>query len=124
MLPPSVTEGQNGRWVQGQDSTLTFKSDAAFHDFIRVLVDGKELDASCYELAEDSIIVTLKTEYLATLTAETHTIAIQSAYGTASAEFTVLEKSIDNETIFQWIIRLLAWIKNVLALFSFISNII
>ena len=95
MLAPSVTEGQNGNWKPDEGGTLTFKSDAAFSDFIRVLVDGKEIDEKTYELNEGSIIVTLKADYLATLPAGTHTLGIESAAGTASTEFTVTAKTED-----------------------------
>ncbi len=95
MLAPSVTEGQDGTWKPDEGGTLAFKSDAAFSDFIRVLVDGKETPAKYYELKEGSIIVTLKADYLATLPAGTHTLGIESSTGTASTEFTVTAKTED-----------------------------
>jgi hypothetical protein len=95
ILAPSVTEGQNSYWKPDVGGTLTFRSDAAFRDFISVLVDGKVIDAKYYELKEGSIIVTLKADYLATLPAGTHTIGIQSVTGTASTEFTVAAKADD-----------------------------
>ena len=95
MLAPSVTEGQNATWKPDEGGTLTFRSDAAFSDFIRVLVDGKEIDAQYYELKEGSIIVTLKADYLATLPVGIHTLGIQSSTGTASTEFTITAKTED-----------------------------
>lgn len=91
-IPPEIIEGENGQWKQGENSTLTFRSNAAFDDFVGVLVDGELIDASCYDLEEGSIVVTLKAGYLATLSVGTHTIGIQSATGTAWAQFTIVEK--------------------------------
>lgn len=44
-------------------------------------------------MAEGSIIVTLKAEYLATLSAGEHTVVIRSATGDAAAKFTILPKA-------------------------------
>lgn len=93
MLAPTVIEGQNASYDPNKGGTLTFRSDAAFSDFVAVLVDGIVIDASNYEVREGSIVVTLKADYLATLSAGKHTIGIKSASGIATAEFTVAEKT-------------------------------
>ena len=91
-LAPRITEGQASEWKQDGIKALAFRSNAAFSDFIRVLVNGKVIDAKYYDIKEGSIIVTLKADYLATLPAGTHTIGIQSTTGIASAEFAVAAK--------------------------------
>lgn len=53
-------------------------------------MDGRDVDASNYTVAEGSTIVTLKPSYLETLSAGKHTLAIVSDTGTAETEFTVL----------------------------------
>lgn len=88
-IAPAIVEGKENVWNPTDGGTITFKSDAAFADFIRVTVDGIELDAANYELSEGSIIVTLKEEYLETLTVGTHILGIESVSGTAFTEFTV-----------------------------------
>lgn len=93
MLAPTVTEGQNGKWKPEEGGTLSFKSDAAFADFLSVLIDGNVIDAQYYVLEEDNITITLNADYLATLTAGTHTLGIQSASGTATTEFSIEEKT-------------------------------
>ena len=78
---------------------LTFKSNAAFSDFIRVELDGKTLDEKYYTVKEGSTVVTLKADYVATLSAGEHTIGIVSESGTATTTFTVNAKAVvDNDT--------------------------
>ena len=85
-----IIEGANGKWQKGSEDALSFTSNAAFADFLKVQVDGKDLDASNYTVEEGSTIVTLKPSYLETLSAGKHTLAIVSDTGTAETEFTVV----------------------------------
>ena len=62
-LAPSIIDGRNAKWNKGGESNLTFKSDAAFSDFVEVLVDGKTITAENYEKREGSIIIELKASY-------------------------------------------------------------
>ena len=84
-----IIEGANGTWQKGSKDGLSFTSNAAFADFLKVQVDGKDVAASNYAVKEGSTIVTLKADYLNTLTAGRHTVSIVSANGTATAEFTI-----------------------------------
>lgn len=88
-LAPTIIEGMNGRWNKGCEDALMFRSDAAYEDFIEVLVDGEVISADNYTAREGSIIVELKADYLASLTEGEHTITIRSASGDATARFTV-----------------------------------
>lgn len=85
-----IIEGANGKWQKGSEDGLSFTSNAAFADFQKVQVDGKDLDASNYAVKEGSTVVTLKASYLETLPVGKHTLAIVSDTGTAETEFTVL----------------------------------
>lgn len=85
-----ITTGANGTWQKGTKDGLSFTSNAAFADFQKVSVDGKDLDASSYTVEEGSTIVTLQSSYLDTLSVGKHTLAIVSDTGTAETEFTVL----------------------------------
>ena len=84
-----IIKGENSTWQKGGKDGLSFTSSAAFADFLKVQVDGKDIDASDYTVKEGSTIVTLKAEYLETLPAGSHTLAIVSKIGTASTEFTI-----------------------------------
>ena len=88
-LAPSITDGSNAKWGKGDENGLTFKSDAAFSDFVEVLVDGKTIAAENYEKREGSIVIQLKASYLATLAAGEHTLTIRSASGDATTKFTI-----------------------------------
>ncbi len=98
MLPPEVIEGQNSSWKPHEGGTLYFRSNAAFSDFISVLVNGKVVDSKYYELKEGSIIVMLKPEYLATLPTGTYTLGIKSVTGIASTQFTIMAKEEGKES--------------------------
>lgn len=88
-LAPTIVEGANGKYQSGGNTDLTFRSDASFEDFLSVSVDGKVLDATQYTLREGSILVTLKADYLSTLSVGQHTLGVTSASGTAETVFTV-----------------------------------
>lgn len=68
---------------------LVFVSDAELDTFVRVEVDGSVLDDQSYTLEAGSTKVTLKPEYLETLSDGKHTVTVVSDAGTASAQFYV-----------------------------------
>ena len=88
-LAPTIVEGANGKHQTGGNTDLTFRSDASFEDFLSVSVDGKVLDKNQYTLREGSILVTLKADYLSTLSVGQHTLGVTSVSGTAETVFTV-----------------------------------
>ena len=88
-LAPTIVEGANGKYQSGGNTDLTFRSNASFEDFLSVSVDGKVLDKNQYTLREGSILVTLKADYLSTLSVGQHTLGVTSASGTAETVFTV-----------------------------------
>ena len=97
-LPPEIIEGKGQSMTEGEKKAMSFKSNAAFSDFIGVEVDGRTLDEKNYTATEGSTVVTLKEEYAAALPAGEHTIGIVSANGTASTAFTVTAKQTETET--------------------------
>ena len=97
-LPPEIIEGNNATVNNGEKKSLTFRSNAAFADFIRVELDGKTLDEKDYTKAEGSIIVTLNNNFVSTLSVGEHMLGIVSESGTATAKFTVKASEIPNES--------------------------
>ena len=97
-VPPEIIEGNNATVNNGEKKSLTFRSNAAFADFIRVELDGKTLDEKAYTKAEGSIIVTLNNNFVSTLSVGEHTLGIVSESGTATAKFTVKASEIPNES--------------------------
>ncbi len=92
-LPPEIIDGIGQSITEGEKKELSFTSNAAFSDFIRVELDGKTLDEKNYTVKEGSTVVTLKADYAAALSAGEHTIGIVSESGIATATFTVSEKT-------------------------------
>ena len=88
-LTPTIISGNNSSWNTSSNDGLTFTSNAEYEDFLKVLVDGQEVDSKYYTVKEGSTIVTLKPEYLKTLSVGKHTFAIVSNTGTAMTEFTI-----------------------------------
>ena len=93
-----IIDGANGKHTIGKDGTLTFRSNAPFSEFKTVLVDGVIVDPSNYDVSEGSTIVRLKQSFLDTLSKGSHTIAIQSIGGTATANFSVTASSNSGNT--------------------------
>ena len=90
-LKPSITEGNNASVDASAAVAATFRSDAAYSDFIRVEVDGRQLvENKEFSVREGSIIITLKPEFIKGLSAGRHTLEIVSASGTAATDFTVV----------------------------------
>ncbi|MEG0842231.1 MAG: hypothetical protein RSF69_06820 [Erysipelotrichaceae bacterium] len=86
-VEPTMSEGSNQTIKEGNDAT--FKSNAELKDFIKVLVDGKDVDKNNFEVKSGSTIVTLKKSYLNTLTEGSHTLEIVSKNGSAKTSFTI-----------------------------------
>ena len=95
-LPPEIIKGKGQSIVAGENKEVSFTSNAAFSDFLRVELDGKTLDEKYYTVKEGSTVVTLKADYVATLSVGEHTIGIVSASGTATTTFTVNAKPENN----------------------------
>lgn len=101
-LAPSILDGANSEWRKGDENGLTFSSDAAFSDFVEVLVDGKPVASENYERQGGGIIVELKASYLETLAEGEHTLTIRSASGDATTRFTIAASNSTNAWV--WII--------------------
>lgn len=84
---PVIIKGANGQWQKGIKDGLSFTSNAAFAHFLKVQVDGEDLDNTNYAVSEGSTIVTLYSEYLETLSVGTHTLAVISETGSAVTKF-------------------------------------
>ena len=101
-LAPKIIAGDGATVTEGEKKALSFTSDAAFEDFLRVEVDGKTVNESSYTVKSGSTVVTLNADYVATLSVGEHTLGIVSESGTAAAKFTVNKKAaemtVDNST--------------------------
>lgn len=86
---PSIIEGAKQQWKAGTKEPARFRSNAEFEEFVKVLLDEKEVDPNNYLVYAGSTIVELKADYLKSLSAGEHTFSIVSKNGTASTAFTV-----------------------------------
>lgn len=95
---PAIIKGANGIWQKGGKEGLSFTSNADFAEFVKVQVDGKDLNKANYEIKEGSTVVTLKASYLETLPAGAHLVSIVSDTGIASTKFTIKADGAGEET--------------------------
>ena len=84
-----VIEGANGSWTQNTDGTLKVRANGDFSKFTGVKVDGTPVDAKNYTAVSGSTIVTLKSEYLRTLSEGSHTLTFIYVDGECSTKFAV-----------------------------------
>ena len=84
-----IVEGANGTWTQNSDGTLTVRANGEFGKFTGVKVDNVLIDAKNYTAISGSTIVTLKNDYLKTLSAGKHKLTVLYTDGECSANFEV-----------------------------------
>ena len=84
-----ILDGANTSWEQNSDGSLSIRGSGAISKFVGVKVDGNLVDVRNYTVKEGSTIVTLKADYLNTLSVGNHTFEIMWTDGTASTRFTV-----------------------------------
>ena len=96
--------GENGEWTKGSNEALDFKIECKNpnasnwnHNVVGVLVDGKQLETTDYDLRFGSVIVSLKPEYLETLAVGEHTLTVEFPDGSVSTKFTVKEKGTEKD---------------------------
>ncbi|MGN1154776.1 MAG: X2-like carbohydrate binding domain-containing protein [Agathobacter sp.] len=90
-------EGANGSWIQNSNGTLTFRVNGDFNKFTGVKVDDTLIDAKNYTAESGSTIVSLKEEYLKTLSAGKHSLTILFNDGEGSTSFEINEDANQNE---------------------------
>lgn len=95
---PKFVSGANQEWTKGSKDGLTFKIDTDIKEFKKVLVDGKELKDTDYDIKSGSTILTLKPSFLDTLSAGKHKIRFEFNTGSVEAYFTVKDKENSSQT--------------------------
>jgi hypothetical protein len=93
------TEGANQTYTIDESKNATFRIDADYSLFTnKVYVDNKLVDSTNYDSKSGSTVITLKDEYLKTLSVGEHTLKVTfSDNGEATTKFTIKEKQ-QNET--------------------------
>ena len=85
----AITEGTGSSYALQSGNSLTVRGNGDFSKFTGIKVDGVQIGAENYEAKSGSTIVTLKSSYLDTLTAGTHSLEILWTDGSASTVFTI-----------------------------------
>lgn len=87
--PYAITEGTGSSYTLQSGNSLTVRGNGDFSKFTGIKVDGVQIGAENYEAKSGSTIVTLKSSYLDTLAAGTHSLEILWTDGSASTVFTI-----------------------------------
>lgn len=94
----TITAGAGGTHELSTDGTLTITCDGALDKLTGIYVDDKFVDAANYTLKSGSTILTLKAEYLNTLSVGTHKVKFQYSDGSAESTFVIKAASSQNTT--------------------------
>lgn len=94
----TITAGAGGTHELSTDGTLTITCDGALDKLTGIYVDDKLVDAANYTLKSGSTILTLKAEYLNTLSVGTHKVKFQYSDGSAESTFVIKAASSQNTT--------------------------
>lgn len=87
---PKIIEGAGAKWNIKNSESLKFRSNAEFEEFLRVLIDGNELDKKYYKAYSGSTVIEISSDYLKTLSVGEHKLSIVSQNGSADTVFTVV----------------------------------
>lgn len=105
-----MTQGTDAQWTQGTQTGLVFTVNGALTKFTGIEVDGKAVEQTHYTAISGSTIITLKPEYLATLSMGKHTLTVRFTDGQVNGQFEVLAKpesgtpdTGDNNQVTLWI---------------------
>lgn len=92
----AVIEGADQTIAAGDNKSVTIRADGDFSKFVSVSVDGTETAKENYTAASGSTIITLKPEYVKTLAAGKHTVAIYFTDGLAQTSLTIEKQTSGN----------------------------
>mgnify|MGYP004662898539 CR=1 FL=1 len=103
VLPtPVVTykfiEGANSSWTKNSGQNLIFKANGEFSRFTGVKVDGTLIGNDKYSAVSGSTVVTLKKDYLETLSVGKHTLTVVYTDSECTTEFQVKAASATEDT--------------------------
>ena len=88
-------DGANGEWIKNSGKDLGFKADGEISKFTGVKVDGTLIGADKYTAITGSTLVTLKKDYLETLSDGKHTLTVVYTDGECTTEFEVKNKVVE-----------------------------
>ena len=93
-----ITHGADSDWTVGTNGELVFRANGEFAKFVGVEIDGQTVDPKNYTAVAGSTVITLKADYLDTLSVGEHTIKVVYQDGSASTNFEVQSKAASSDT--------------------------
>lgn len=93
-----IVEGADQTIVIGDKKDITIKADGDFDKFTGLSIDGKEVAKENYTVASGSTVITLKAEYVKTLSVGAHTVTINYTDGKAETKLTLKEDKTEGST--------------------------
>ena len=93
-----IIEGAGQTIDVSKVSSATFRSDAPFAKFSKLVVDGADVDAKYYDVSEGSTVVTLNKAFLSTLANGEHSLSVVATDGHADTTFTITGQGSGNNT--------------------------
>lgn len=93
LLDYRIIAGNGSQWTVGEDGTITITANGPIEKFTGIEVDGKAVDAGNYTIKSGSTIITLKPEYLNTLSVGKHILTVIYTDGEVSGEFEIVKES-------------------------------
>ena len=87
-----IIEGDGSTWTKESAEGLTIVANGAYSKYTGIEIDGNAVSSENYTAESGSTVITLKPNYLNTLTAGEHTIIVLYTDGEAQGTFTIAEK--------------------------------
>lgn len=84
-----VLDSKNTKWNPNSKEGVVIRFDMNINDFVKLVINGKEVNKKYYTLKEGSTIVTISNDYLKTLKNGSYNVEAHSVNGVAKATFTV-----------------------------------
>ena len=84
-----ITEGVNSGWTKNTDGTLTFRANGDFSKFSGIKIDGSTVPADKYTAVSGSTVITLKANYLSSISVGKHRLTVVYTDGECSTEFEI-----------------------------------
>lgn len=92
-----ILDGKNECWILNSTGGLSIKGSGPYSKFENIKVEGTIVDKKFYSVKDGSTIVTLKDEYLNSISVGTHIIELIWTDGSASTKFTVSKNENSNQ---------------------------
>ena len=90
LLDYRIIAGNGSQWTAGDDGSIVMTANGPVEKFIGIEVNGKAVDSGNYTVKSGSTIITLKPEYLNTLSAGKHTLTVIYTDGETSGAFEIV----------------------------------